>query len=317
MGKLRLAQYSGIGGMAVMDGVMMRHKDKYAIAIRQPDGHISLKVESWHSFFEGSVLLKIPFVRGVFAFIDSMRLSFRCMEEGVLQSEEEPEPARHGRKPPKKKSGFSVFMDKVATAGMFVLSFLMAAALFILFPFFVARYLTVLVRSEALLSLVEGILRIIIFVLYILLISKLKDIRTMFCYHGAEHKCINCIESGLELTVENVRNSSKLHKRCGSSFILFVMMVSIVLFFFIRVDSIFLRLVLRILLLPVISGISYELIRLAGRHDNRAVRLLSAPGFLMQSLTAKEPDDEMIEVGIASVEAVFDWRAYLQDMFGV
>lgn len=317
MGKVRSVHYSGIGGMAVMDGVMMRNKDKYAIAIRQPDGHISLKVESWHSFFEGSVLLKLPFIRGIFAFIDSMRLSFRCMGEGVLQSEEAPESARRGSKKTKEKSSFSKFMDQVATGGMFVLSFLMAVALFILFPYFVARYLTVLIRSEALLSLVEGILRIIIFVLYILLISRLKDIRTMFCYHGAEHKCINCIESGLELTVENVRKSSKLHKRCGSSFILFVMLVSIVLFFFIRVDSVFLRLLLRILLLPVISGIAYELIRLAGRYDNAFVRLLSAPGFAMQGLTTKEPDDEMIEVGIESVEAVFDWRAYRHDIFGV
>ena len=317
MGQLGTTHYSGIGGMAVLDGVMMRNKDQYAIALRQPDGHISLKVESWHSFFEGSILLKLPFIRGVFSFIDSMRLSFRCLGEGVNQSDAEGTSSSGSRKQPKEKSAFSKAMDQVATAGMFALSFLIAVALFILFPFFAAQYLTVLVRSEALLSLVEGILRIVVFILYVLLISRFKDIKSMFQYHGAEHKCINCIESGLELTVENVRKSSKLHKRCGSSFVLFVMLLSIVLFFFIRVESVWLRLVLRILLLPVISGIAYELIRLAGRSDNVLVRILSAPGFAMQSLTTKEPDDEMIEVGITSVEAVFDWRTYRRDIFGL
>lgn len=135
-------------------------------------------------------------------------------------------------------------------------------------------------------------------------------------YHGAEHKCINCIEKGRPLTVKNVRKSSRLHRRCGSSFILFVMLVSIILFFFIRVDSYLWRIVVRILLIPVISGISYELIRLAGRYNFFLVRMISAPGLWLQKLTTKEPDDSMIEVAIKSVEAVFDWKAYLKDSFG-
>ena len=144
----------------------------------------------------------------------------------------------------------------------------------------------------------------------------MKDIRRVYMYHGAEHKCINCIERGRELTVKNVRKSSRLHKRCGTSFLLFVMLVSIVLFWFIRVQNPLLRLGLRILLIPVIAGISYELIRLAGRSDNFLVRIISAPGMWLQRLTTKEPDDSMIEVAIASVEAVFDWKAYLKETFG-
>ena len=145
----------------------------------------------------------------------------------------------------------------------------------------------------------------------------MEDIRRLFQYHGAEHKCINCLEHGLPLNVENVRGSTRFHKRCGTSFIIFVMLVSIVLFFFIRVDNPMLRILLRILLIPVISGISFELIRLAGSSDNPVISLLSKPGIWFQNLTTREPDDDMIRVGIASVEAVFDWRDYLRREFGV
>lgn len=291
--------YSGIGGLAVLEGVMMRHKDKYAVAVRGQDGAVALKLSHYHALLEGSVLLQIPFVRGVFVFIDSLRLSLRTMTEA--SDEAEPENATGGT---------------VATALTFAFSFALALALFVALPYFIALGLTTYIRSASLLSVVEGVVRLLIFIGYILLISRLSDIRRLFGYHGAEHKCINCIESGKELTLENVRDASRLHKRCGSSFILFVMLVSVVLFFFIRVESIPLRLALRILLMPVVSGISYELIRLAGRSDNVLVRALSAPGFAMQKLTTREPDDQMIEVGIRSVEAVFDWRAYLHDTFG-
>ena len=165
-------------------------------------------------------------------------------------------------------------------------------------------------------AVLEGVIRILIFIIYILIISCMKDIRRLFAYHGAEHKCINCIERGKPLTVENVRESSRLHKRCGSSFILFVMLVSIILFFFIKVDSVPLKVLLRILLIPVIAGISYELIRIAGRSNNIIVNVISAPGLWLQKLTTKEPDDEMIETGIKSVEAVFDWKEFLNDSFG-
>ena len=303
--KVRTAgHYSGIGGLAVLEGVMMRNRDKYAVAVRGENGDVNCRVQHYRAFLEGSVLLRIPFVRGIFVFIDSMRLSFRTMGESADMTEE------------KEESKAESALSGVLSALMFLVSFALAIGVFIVAPFFIARWLVTYIRSDALLSVIEGVLRILFFVAYVLLISRLKDIRRLFGYHGAEHKCINCIETGKALTVENVRASSRLHKRCGSSFVLFVMLVSIVLFFFIRVEHVALRLLLRIALLPLISGISYELIRLAGRNDNPVVRVLSAPGFWMQYLTTREPDDEMIEVGIRSVEAVFDWKEYHKDTFG-
>jgi uncharacterized protein YqhQ len=174
-----------------------------------------------------------------------------------------------------------------------------------------------LIGHTGLLVVFEGILRVTIFLLYIWAITAMEDIKRLYQYHGAEHKCINCLESGLPLTVENARKSTRLHKRCGSSFTMFVMLVSIVLFFFIRTDSHIMRIALRILLIPVISGVSYEIIRLAGTSSNPLIQLISKPGLWMQLMTTKEPDDDMIEVGIASVEAVFDWREYLTQEFGV
>lgn len=164
------------------------------------------------------------------------------------------------------------------------------------------------------LALIEGVIRMMIFLAYIASISLMKDIQRVFMYHGAEHKCINCIEHGMELNVENVRKSSRLHKRCGTSFLLFVMIISIIFFAFIDVKSRILKVVLRLLLIPVIAGVSYEFIRLAGKSDNPVVNLLSKPGLWLQKLTTREPDDSMIEVGIASVEAVFDWKKYLSEM---
>ena len=209
-----------------------------------------------------------------------------------------------------KKSGAA---ESIAVGGTVALSILMAVAIFIVLPYFLSMLFSHYVLNESLLAIVEGVLRIVIFVAYVAGISAMKDIRRVYMYHGAEHKCINCIERGRELTVKNVRKSSRLHKRCGTSFLLFVMLVSIVLFLFIRVQNPLLRLGLRILL---IAGISYELIRLAGRSDNFLVRIISAPGMWLQRLTTKEPDDSMIEVAIASVEAVFDWKAYLKETFG-
>lgn len=195
-------------------------------------------------------------------------------------------------------------------------SIIISVALFMLLPYFLSRGLRYLTASETLISIAEAVLRMAIFLGYILLISRMDTIQRTFMYHGAEHKCINCIEHGLELNVENVRKSSKEHKRCGTSFLLIVMVVSVIFFLFIRVDSPVWRLVIRLLLIPVIAGVSYEFIRLAGRYDNKLVNILSKPGLCLQGLTTKEPDDSMIEVGIASVEAVFDWKKYLNENFG-
>lgn len=196
-------------------------------------------------------------------------------------------------------------------------SFLIAIAIFMVLPYFLSDLFKTVIPSYVIRTILEGVIRILIFVGYIWLISRMEDIRRLYQYHGAEHKCINCIEHGLPLTVDNVRISSKEHKRCGTSFLMFVMIVGIVLLFFVQTESHILRVVIRIALLPVIAGISYEIIRLAGNSDNAIVNLLSRPGLMLQGLTTKEPDDSMIEVAIASVEAVFDWKAYLAENFPV
>ena len=190
-------------------------------------------------------------------------------------------------------------------------SVLAAVVIFMLIPYFISSLFQQWISSQIVLAVLEGGLRMAIFFAYILLISRLEDIQRVFMYHGAEHKCINCIEHGMELNVENVRKSSRLHKRCGTSFLFLVVCISIIFFLFIHTDSGLMRIVVRLLLVPVIAGCAYEFIRLAGRSDNALVDLLSKPGMALQKLTTREPDDSMIEVGIASVEAVFDWKAYI------
>lgn len=341
---------SGIGGQAVLEGVMMRNGEKYAIAVRKSDGSIVLKEETYRGILAGSPLKKIPFLRGVFVFIDSMILGLRCTDYSAsVYAEDDPEeekakPAspgageqgqvreeiraaekellsegeetdtgeQTGQKPGQEKESLG---ERILMTGVMIVSVILALGLFMVLPFFLASHVVKWVGNPALLSLFEGVIRIAVFVCYILAISQMKDIRRLFQYHGAEHKCINCLESGKELTVENAAGATRLHKRCGSSFILFVMMVSIVLFFFIRVRNPLARVGLRILLLPVISGISYELIRFAGSSDNPVIGLLSKPGLWLQGLTTREPDAEMLAVAIASVEAVFDWREYLAREF--
>ncbi|MCR5674144.1 MAG: DUF1385 domain-containing protein [Lachnospiraceae bacterium] len=304
-------KYSGIGGQAVLEGVMMRNRDKYAVAVRKPDGKIAVDVDEFKGPAHGQRVRRIPFLRGIFVFIDSLALGLRAINLSASYFDEEEGGGES------KKSDPSGRGEDAATLLVTVLSFAIAIAVFTLLPYFLASLFKRLIPSDGIIAVIEGIMRIVIFVAYILLISLMKDIRRLFAYHGAEHKCINCIESGMPLTVQNAQKATRLHRRCGSSFLLFVMLVSIVLFFFIRADSLLLRLLLRILLIPVIAGISYELIRLAGRTDFFLIRALSAPGLWLQRLTTREPDDDMLEVGIAAVEAVFDWRQYLSDAFGL
>ena len=304
---------SNIGGQAVLEGIMMKNGPKYAVAVRKPDGEIEIKVEEYKSAIKWEKLTKIPFVRGVFNFVDSMVLGMKTLTysasfwedeeaEGVLMTEEEI----------KKKEKRE---DLIMTITMIVSVFL-ALGLFMVLPYFISGLFGGIVKSRFLKTVIEAVVRITLFVAYILLISKMKDIQRVFMYHGAEHKCINCIEHGLELTVENVRNSSKQHKRCGTSFLFFVVLVSVVVCFFITVESPVLRVLIRIALLPVIAGISYELIKLAGSSENPIISLLSVPGMAMQNLTTKEPEDDMIEVAIKAVEEVFDWKTYLKENFG-
>ena len=305
---------SNIGGQAVLEGIMMRHGDDYAVAVRKPDGEIFVQKEEYHSVIKWKALTKIPFIRGVFNFIDSMVLGIKTLmfsaefyeDEEEVKSEKELTEEEIAKKEKQEK-----WMMNATVA----ISVVIAAAVFMVLPYFLSSLLKPLMPSYHLRTLVEGFVRIGIFILYIALISRMDDIQRTFMYHGAEHKCIYCIEHGLPLTVDNVRISSRQHKRCGTSFLFFVLAISIILLMLIQVESPLMRVIVRIALIPVIAGISYEVLKLAGRSENPIINLLSRPGLAIQKLTTKEPDDSMIEVAIQAVEAVFDWRAYEAENF--
>lgn len=302
---------SGIGGQAVIEGVMMKNKDQYAIAVRKPDKVIEVKVEEYHGVAEKNSIFKYPILRGIGAFVESMVIGMKTLTYSASFYEEEEE------KPSRLEETFSkVFKEKAESVLMgltVAVSILLAVAVFMILPFFIAEYFSKHMDNATLLALLEGAIRMGIFLLYIAAISQLRDIKRVFMYHGAEHKTINCVESGKELTVENVRTQSRYHKRCGTSFLFIVMFISILFFMVIRVDNVVLRMLLRILLVPVIAGVSYEFIRLAGNSDNPVINFLSKPGMWLQSMTTREPEDDMIRVAIQSVEAVFDWRAYQRE----
>ena len=305
---------SNIGGQAVLEGIMMRHGDDYAVAVRKPDGEIFVQKEEYHSVIKWKALTKIPFIRGVFNFIDSMVLGIKTLmfsaefyeDEEEVKSEKELTEEEIAKKEKQEK-----WMMNATVA----ISVVIAVAVFMVLPYFLSSLLKPLMPSYHLRTLVEGFVRIGIFILYIALISRMDDIQRTFMYHGEEHKCINCIEHGLPLTVDNVRISSRQHKRCGTSFLFFVLAISIILLMLIQVESPLMRVIVRIALIPVIAGISYEVLKLAGRSENPIINLLSRPGLAIQKLTTKEPDDSMIEVAIQAVEAVFDWRAYEAENF--
>ncbi len=301
---------SGIGGQAVIEGIMMKNKEMYSVAVRKPDGEIEVNLGTYRSIVKNKLLRETPLVRGVVNFIDSMILGMRTLTFSASFYEEEEEPTKADLMLDKLFKGNT---EKIVTGLTVAFSIVMAVGIFMILPYFITSYLTNYVVSNTLLAIIEGVVRVGIFVLYVVLISRMRDIQRVFMYHGAEHKCINCIENGLELTVENVLKSSKHHKRCGTSFMFIVMIVSIIFFIFIRVTSPVLRVVIRLLLIPVIAGVSYELIKLAGRSESKFVQIISFPGMLMQRLTTKEPDAEMVEVAIAAVEAVFDWDTFINE----
>ena len=300
---------SNIGGQAVLEGIMMRNGERYAVAVRQTNGEIAVDVQEYHGIIPWKTPLKIPFVRGIFSFIDSLVLGMKTLTFSASFFEEEEENAPRTEEEKKKQEK----TEKIIMDFTVVLSVVLAVAIFMVLPYFLSSLLKKATDSHLVLTIFEGVIRIVIFLLYLFLISRMEDIRRTFMYHGAEHKCINCIEHGLPLNVENVRMSSRQHKRCGTSFLFFVMIVSIIVCFFIMVESRVLRLILRILLLPVIAGISYEIIRLAGRTDNVFINALSKPGLMVQNMTTAEPDDSMIEVAIQAVEAVFDWETWQRE----
>lgn len=303
---------SGIGGQAVMEGIMMKNKDDYAVAVRKPDGEIVVDKQTYRSIVGNhKALTGIPFVRGVFNFIDSMIIGMKTLmfSASFFEDEEEKKPMTEAEQKKKEKQ------ESALMTGTVIVSIVFAVAIFMVLPYLLSGLLKRWIPSYGVRTVIEGLVRIGIFILYILLISRMEDIQRTFMYHGAEHKCINCIEHGLPLTVENVRISSRQHKRCGTSFLFFVLIISICLLCIVRVETVLMRVVVRIALLPVIAGISYEILRFAGNSDNPLINLLSKPGLAIQKLTTKEPDDSMIEVAIQAVEAVFDWRTYEAENF--
>ena len=299
---------SNIGGQAVLEGIMMKNGSKYAVAVRKPDGEIEVKVDEYKSVIKWEKLTKIPFIRGAFNFVDSLVLGMKTLTYSASLWEEETDELITVEEAEKQKKKEDFIMGVTM-----VVSVILAMGLFMVLPYFISDLFAGIIKSRFLRTVLESIVRISLFILYILGVSRMKDIQRTFMYHGAEHKCINCIEHGMELTVENVKKSSKQHKRCGTSFLFFVMIVSVIVCFFITVDSKILRIVLRLALLPVIAGISYEIIKLAGSSSHPLVELLSKPGLAMQKLTTKEPEDDMIEVAIKAVEEVFDWKTYLKE----
>lgn len=304
-------KYSGIGGQAVMEGVMMKNRDTYAVAVRKSNGEIIVEQKEYKGILSGSTFAKLPLVRGVVNFIDSLVLGMRSLTYSASFFEEEEDAKKELRAD---EAARAKKKEDAVMGGTVALSIVLAVAVFMLLPYWLSTFFARLGWSDTGIAVMEGVIRVAVFLAYVVGISLMKDIQRVYMYHGAEHKCINCIERGMDLTTENVRESSRIHKRCGTSFLFFVIIVSVILFIFIRVESPVLRVVVRLLLIPVIAGISYELIRLAGRSDGKLIGWLSKPGMMLQRLTTREPDDDMIEVGIASVEAVFDWKTYVQSM---
>lgn len=299
---------SNIGGQAVLEGIMMRNGGKYSVAVHRSNVEIVVDVQDYRSVIPWETPLKIPFIRGIFNFVDSLVLGMKTLTYSAGFFEEEEEEILTEEEAAKREKTEKLFMNLTVAAAVVI-----AAAIFMVLPYFLSSIVEKYTSSRAVMTVFEGVIRVAIFLLYIFLISRTEDIKRTFMYHGAEHKCINCIEHGLELNVENVRASSKQHKRCGTSFLFFVMIVSIIFCFFITAESQLLRVLLRIALLPLIAGVSYEIIRFAGNSDNPVINALSRPGLWVQNMTTKEPDDSMIEVGIRAVEEVFDWRTWQKE----
>ena len=302
-----------IGGQAVIEGVMMKNMDCYAVSVRKPNGKIETKVEECVSFAEKHPLFQLPVFRGMANFLESMVIGMKTLNYSASFYEDEEEQTESRTEQLLEKI-LGEKAEKIIMGIVLVFSLAISIGLFMILPYIASEALGKLIRNEYVILFMEGIIRIAIFLGYIVLISRMEDIKRVFMYHGAEHKTINCLEAGVPLTPENVDNFSRLHKRCGTSFIFIVMIISMVFFFFIRVDTIWLRIVLRLLFLPLVAGVSYEFIRLAGSSDHPIVQIFSKPGLALQRLTTKEPDHSMIEVAIASVEGVFDWREYLENL---
>lgn len=315
---------SGIGGQAVLEGIMMRNGGKYAVAVRKPDKEIIIDVKEHVGLTEKYKFLNVPFIRGVFKFAESLSIGIKTLTYSAefFDDEEEENTDKNLSDDKSEKKEINPKLESFLMGLTVCFSVLFSVGLFIVLPFLIGEFFRKIVgiESNTIIAIFEGFARIAIFILYLVLISKMKDIQRTFMYHGAEHKCINCIEHGMELNLENVKKSSRLHKRCGTSFLLFVVVISIISFIIVsaiipEASTGWIKLVVRLALIPIIAGISFEILRLAGNSDGKIIGLLSKPGMWLQKLTTIEPEDDMIEVGIASVEAIFDWKKYLSENF--
>ena len=310
-----------IGGQAVMEGVMMKNGDRYAVAVRKPDKDIEVKVVDYVSMASRSVFFRVPIIRGVVNFVESLVIGVKTLTYSAsFYDDEEPEKAEKEKKEKKKERTpeQQKRADDAAMIGTVLFSLVFAIALFMMLPAFIGELIDKVIDNRIIMSAIEGVIRLGIFLGYVALISLMKDIQRVFMYHGAEHKTINCFEAGVPLTPENVKKYSRYHKRCGTSFLFLVMIVSIFLhFIFVLVPSYWFRLFGRLLMVPVVSGISFEIIQWAGRTDSKFALMMSKPGMAMQKFTTKEPTADMAEVAIKAVEAVFDWRAYLKTEFNL
>lgn len=298
----------GIGGQAVIEGVMMRGKKIYALAVRNSKGQVVVDKTKVNSVSDKGAFFRLPLVRGVVAFIDSLVMGMKVISKSAelsgLDDLEYDQDSKFEKWLEKK------FGDKLADYIIYFsvcISIALSIGLFMVLPTIIGGWVNDLFHGSARVrGIAEGLIRIVIFLGYIFLVSQMKDIKRVFMYHGAEHKTINCFEDDCELTVENVKTHTRLHKRCGTSFLVLVMLVSMFVFFFVNTNALLLRIISRILLVPVIAGISYELIKWAGSHDNWLVNIVSAPGIALQLITTSEPDDSMIEVAISSLKAVLE-----------
>ena len=315
-------RYSGIGGQAVMEGVMMKNQEKYAVAVRKPDGEIALEVSEYKGIIKNKKIRNMPILRGVFSFIESLYLGVATLTFSASFFEEEETDQKEKTKKQREKKVLTEEQqkrqDSLMMGGTVAFSIVLAVAIFMILPYYISVFFQKFTDSYMLIAVLEGLIRLAIFIGYVAAISLMPDIKRVYMYHGAEHKCINCVEHGLPLTVDNVLASSRLHKRCGTSFLFLVMLVSIFLhFIFVLVPFYWVRLFGRLLMVPVVAGISFEIIQWAGRSDSKLADFFSKPGLAMQKLTTKEPTADMAEVAIRAVEAVFDWKAYLKEEFGV
>ena len=292
----------------MLEGIMMKNKSQYSVAVRRPDGEIEVKIDEYVGIAGDKAWAKLPLIRGMVNFIDSMILGMKTLSWSASFYEDEEEEAKPGKFEKFLLKLFGEKAEKVVMGATVAFSVIMAVLIFMLLPYFLSGLFRKFIVSNTLLAIVEGCIRMGIFILYVALISSMKDIRRTYMYHGAEHKCINCIERGRALSVRNVRKSSRYHARCGTSFLFVVIAVSIflsiVIFTLLRIENTWLRMLLHLLLLPMIVCVTYEFNRYVGGHDGWLCRALRAPGMWMQNFTTFEPDDSMIEVGIEALKQV-------------